>query len=262
MRMKKNLTTPTALVLASAVLSNSCNSGYFSEQVSNDQFAIYDVSKEFIPVETLLDDTSMDYLNNLSTMFNDVYANKKSQELLRKSPELYFAQYNIPSEVDIENSEFKLLFALTDEEILNALKNNDIQTFIRICNQKNYFTNVEFSQEILRLSKKISENPKIQESLEGLPQDQATMLIPYAAVAAAAVYVIVVYSVGAGINWAGGIVAWLEVMVSSRSAQNTMLRSMIKDENILKLWVNKDITIQKNLIKEYARQIIEVNSSL
>lgn len=87
--MKKKLTTPTALALASAVLSNSCNSDYFTEQLSNDQFAIYDMSKEFIPIEILMDDTSLDYLNNLSTMFNDVYTNKKSQNLLRESPSLF-----------------------------------------------------------------------------------------------------------------------------------------------------------------------------
>lgn len=135
--MKKKLTTPTALALASAVLSNSCNSDYFTEQLSNDQFAIYDMSKEFIPIEILMDDTSLDYLNNLSTMFNDVYTNKKSQNLLRESPSLFFAQYNIQSEVDIKNSEFKLLFALTDEEILQSLRHNDIKIFLKLCEEKN-----------------------------------------------------------------------------------------------------------------------------
>lgn len=260
--MKKKLTTPTALALAAAVLSNSCNSGYFTEQLSTDQFAIYDVSKEFIPVEMLIDDTSLDYLNNLSTMFNDVYTNKKSQKLLRESPDLFFAQYDIPPGVDIKKSEFKLLFALTDEEILKSLKHNDIQTFLRLCKERNYFTNIEFSEEILKLSRTISEHPEIQESLHGLPQIRAVYLIPFAAVAAAAVYVEVVYSVGAGINWAAGVVAWLEVMVASRSAQNTMIKSIIKDENILKLWINKDMTIQKRLIEEYARQIIEADKAL
>lgn len=28
-----------------------------------------------------------------------------------------------------------------------------------------------------------------------------------------------------------------------------MLKSIIKDENILQLWINKDINIQKNLIR-------------
>lgn len=244
--MKKKLTTPTALALASAVLSNSCNSDYFTEQLSNDQFAIYDMSKEFIPIEILMDDTSLDYLNNLSTMFNDVYTNKKSQNLLRESPSLFFAQYNIQSEVDIKNSEFKLLFALTDEEILQSLRHNDIKTFLKLCEEKKYFTNIEFSEEILKLSRTISKHPEIQESLQGLPQVRAVYVVPFAAVAAAAVYVVVVYSVGAGVNWAAGVVAWLEVMVASRSAQNTMIKSIIKDENILKLWINKDMDIQKN----------------
>lgn len=41
-----------------------------------------------------------------------------------------------------------------------------------------------------------------------------------------------------------------------------MIKSIIKDENILKLWINKDITIQKRLIEEYARQIIEADKAL
>lgn len=95
-----------------------------------------------------------------------------------------------------------------------------------------------------------------------MPQVRAVYVVPFAAVAAAAVYVVVVYSVGAGVNWAAGVVAWLEVMVASRSAQNTMIKSIIKDENILKLWINKDMDIQKKLIEEYVRQIIGSDSSL
>lgn len=41
-----------------------------------------------------------------------------------------------------------------------------------------------------------------------------------------------------------------------------MIKSIIKDENILKLWINKDMTIQKRLIEEYARQIIEADKAL
>lgn len=41
-----------------------------------------------------------------------------------------------------------------------------------------------------------------------------------------------------------------------------MIKSIIKDENILKLWINKDITIQKRFIEEYARQIIEADKAL
>lgn len=41
-----------------------------------------------------------------------------------------------------------------------------------------------------------------------------------------------------------------------------MIKSIIKDENILKLWINKDMTIQKRLIEEYTRQTIEADKAL
>lgn len=213
-------------------------------------------------IQNISDSTGWDPATSQVNSYLISLSDKESQKLLRESPDLFFAQYDVPSGVDIKKSEFKLLFALTDDEILKSLKHNDIQTFLRLCKERNYFTNIEFSEEILKLSRTISEHPEIQESLQGLPQVRAVYLIPFAAVAAAAVYVVVVYSVGAGINWAAGVVAWLEVMVASRSAQNTMIKSIIKDENILKLWINKDMTIQKRLIEEYARQIIEADKAL
>jgi len=46
------------------------------------------------------------------------------------------------------------------------------------------------------------------------------------------------------------------------SGTKRLKKSIIKDENILKLWINKDMTIQKKLIEKYAKQIIEIDSSL
>ena len=255
--MKKKITSPIALLLAASVLANSCSGNYFIEQEESvEHFAVSDVAKEFLPVDIIIDDATFEYLDNISKMFRALYTSKTFRNLLQESPDVFFAQYNLPEKVDIENSEFKLLFALTDEDILSSLKKDDVKTFLTLCRERGYFTNLELSQEVLKLKQLLDENPDLRDNITEISQRADTAV----AAVVAAVYVLVLYNVGVGINWAAGVIAWLEVIATSTSAKNLMIKSITQDENILRIWINKDSSIQKKLIEEYAKQITDIGN--
>lgn len=262
---KPNSTKVIASVLASSILANSCTIDYyFIDDDDKKTFAENKSTGEsYLSLEIFLENSSREYLYKVSTLVKNLTENPVLFQEFVANPKAFFMKNGIESEFNIENSEFKFLFALHDEQLKHAIQTSNHKLFLQICKEKGLFDSIEISPILKSIKEKLNNDPKYAQLLKDLnvedTGEKAVLVFAFAAVVVAAVYVIAAYSVGLGINWAAGIVAYLKVMVTGPES-NIDRNKLFEQQPVLRLWLlkegNKPEYIVDEFISENAIQIV------
>lgn len=95
-----------------------------------------------------LSETLIEYSKAISAIFEDITTNHDAAQAFCENPDAYIAN-RFPQtrssnlHLDLSDREKKILMAMTDEQVQNAIKSRDFSTFIHACVQKGYFASAE-----------------------------------------------------------------------------------------------------------------------
>lgn len=155
----------------------------------------------------------------------------------------------------LHEAERRLLFAFADDDILNAVKTKDIETFLSLCSERGYIgiINEHNKPENIRAMFKTDEDHKtfmhLIGNLDGYnPATRAVAGVTVTIVAGAVFFVgaAVIYAAAAGITVGAGTVAAYETGIAVNQAiytnSETSIRSSAMDvyEPVLRIWTENN----------------------
>lgn len=239
---KKNLIVKAVTGLtASSIIASSCGGNLLEMNESNylnpQTRGLSDEGSPALLIDLSQDE--MDYLNFLTKLANDIIKDPIIAKQFAKNPNSFIKEYGYKGEITLDEGMLKLILALGDEEINQAVNQNDMTTALALMESKGYLNNI--SEVKIQLTneqiKKVYNNLGIPIDDSDLTNsDAAAVAVPVLVYALAIVYsqAAVVYNVGGAIN----VVAMLTVYAWSElwGAQSNEIDNVIEHNLPLKLW--------------------------
>ena len=226
---KKNLLNKMALGLAVVTpVSTSCtNDGTNDTLLSSNQLS----EEGAIAINLTMSKEDYEYLNLLEKLSVDIVNNPLVAKQFAKDPQVFLEQYGYKGKVALDEDMLRLILALGDDEINQAVNSNDIATAVKLMEKKGLFKNLNNTK--LHFSK---EQKKYILDQLGINHDDeivstAVAVVPVYAIAIAISQAAVVYNAAAAIN----VYAWVEVW-GTTAVEN----DITDNELVLKLWSLKD----------------------
>jgi hypothetical protein len=237
MKKKPNFQQVIAGTLATAILAQSCTKYpdlyYDPSTVPNiNQNNIYNSpTYPFSSISISLTLEEKEYLDFVSYLLDDILKNSQNAETFINDPNGYAieAGYN-NLELDINNDDLlKFIIALSDNEIRDAVKNNNITKFLQLCKQKNIIGNFNITNNSV-IKKILEKNPNISHFFDDMPfankaafKDANTAVLIHVAVAIGAVVAAVV-------------VVFVAAVVIAAAHEDEEYRNLGNDQIALQLW--------------------------
>lgn len=134
--------------VAASILVSSCSTGYnFDDSyygshadnlASGESF--FDLSKSNLSEEFL------HKLTAIQQIIKTILVDKKAARQFAENPDEYVTSQEILFNVVLHEPERRLLFAFADDDILKAVKTNDIETFLSLCSERGYIGVINANQ--------------------------------------------------------------------------------------------------------------------
>lgn len=251
--------------VAAAILAPSCTDGYnFSDSYygSHVENLIHGESL-FNVSESNLSEEFLHKLKAIQQIIDTVLINRKEAKLFAKNPDEYIATKEIDFNIMLHEAERRLLSAFADDDILNAVKQSDVETFLSLCSERGYIGVInEYNKpENIRA---IFKNDEDYESFMHLVENvdghnlttRAVAGVPVAVVAGAVFYMgaAVIYAAAAGVTvGVDALVAYEigvavnESMYVDSETNNLGTEVMGINEPVLRIWTENNGMISSDV---------------
>lgn len=161
MKFSKCFTQAVSGVVSGSILFTSCNVYNL-----NDDF-LYESNKEIddfnsnaIPISLKINPEGAEYIRFLQQLSEDIIDSPDIARSFYENPKLFLEKYGYNETIDLNDSFLKLILALGNEDILNAVQENDIKKFLSICKDQNL---LNFDNDYCL---KILDNSELRQNLE------------------------------------------------------------------------------------------------
>ena len=146
-RIKKTTNQVIAGTLAASFLTVSCTQYNLPEHIVNDNINVtnpdLDLGKIAIPISLQLKPDDAKYILAIQKLTEDILSNPQIAKELSLNPEAVLRQYGFDGAVNLDDGLLKIVKALSDVDLLNAIKANDFRTFVDISMEKGLFKSTE-----------------------------------------------------------------------------------------------------------------------
>lgn len=138
--MKRIRTKNNSLVaktLATSMLFASCVPNTELDQIMEGQFGSSSeediANSKGVPISLFLNEETKQSLREIAPLVQEIIANPQIAQELSKDPEAFCKQRGYKFTIDLDDAIFKVIVALGNSEINEALKNNDFERFMQLC---------------------------------------------------------------------------------------------------------------------------------
>ncbi|MCL2097705.1 MAG: hypothetical protein FWH23_02975 [Bacteroidales bacterium] len=139
-QMKPIVTKTVCGVVASNILLVSCMQGYNFDDSLYGTFtdnptthtAMVSIS------ESNLSEELIHQINSINAIIGKIITDKEEAKNFATDPQAYLASQEMNFQIMLSEQEKAVLIALSDNDIANAVRNNDIALFLKICKEKGY----------------------------------------------------------------------------------------------------------------------------
>lgn len=154
--------------LASTILLESCvkdcNLYYLDKSVQdiNKEYqANYKNSTPFSLLNIQINNEDRQYFDFINKLTNDILQDRSKAAIFLANPSDYAVSSGFPNLIiSLDDDLIKLITAIADEEIYNAIQQNNISRFIQLCKENNIVTNFQIA-DVERVNRLIEENPAL-----------------------------------------------------------------------------------------------------
>lgn len=268
-KLKKNVVIATI----SGLLVSSCDNhnlddniyGNFAENKS-ENVAFYSIE------DSNLSESFFYHVNIFNSIIKDMMTNKEMADLFCTNPDEYLKIKKIPATFQITEEQKILIKAFCDEDVIEVVKENNLQKFITICKEKGYlnFRTRKLDNEINDYSIYFKDNEDFEKFKQYILDSGGEEIAPMAAIpavtvgigsVAAALYAVAGVSAAVGEN----VVYYLDFWWDSGEAQNAqMLTRLSSREPVIKLWLNSSNSkvdydmVYSEIIEKRVNEIMDI----
>lgn len=141
--MKKKIFKNSVLGISVLTGATGCNSdsGMETKDIGND-FILNGNSNTNVKTKAIAVPLSMDnkqYINAVKQLANDVFCYPELAKDFIKSPQTYFSRYGYEGEILLDDGIIKLIMAYANDDIRQAIQNNDLKLMVRLCSKNHLF---------------------------------------------------------------------------------------------------------------------------
>ncbi len=222
--VKKHLESIVSGTLATSILVSSCNC-YHSDNIYEKYMPSVDIGEHLLPISISIRPNDAKYIMALQQLCMAILDDPKMAKCVYDNPETILHRYGFKGKIRLDDSVVKIILALGDDDINNAIKEKNMEKFLYLCRQKKYISDVD---KVDILSDKY-----YQEQLAKYEQYTATRSLDFVeqefiwvagAIAVAVVAVVVLVGFGAG--WNVGAAYNSFVKVNRVSTEESELREL------------------------------------
>jgi hypothetical protein len=198
--------------LATTFLLESCAKDYdlyYSNQPVNDINKNLPAHLKNGSPYSLLDiqisDDDRQYFDFINKLTLDILNDRNNANKFLANPAEYAAASGFPGlTISLDDDLIKLITAIADEELYNAIQHNDISKFLKLCKEKNLITEYNLA-DANRLNKLVEANPALLSLMDINNPDSSVVAFAFAVAVGALVAVwVVVVTHAVGVNVVGG----------------------------------------------------------
>lgn len=241
MKNNKHFTNTVIALTTSSVVLSSCD-GYFIDNDLVDSNSLSDIGESAISINFSKADA--EYLDLLNKLGNDILQHPSIANEFAINPENYMKKHGYYGSIDLDENMMRLVLALGNDQINEAIKKHDIMEAVRLMEEKGLLTN---TYTRLSLTKKQVEeinkimgikNTTTKVGVDDIDQQMFVVGIAIVYVIAAVIsQAAVAYNVAAAINAA----VWLNVAVksnvkTSREIDIAYTSNLIENNYVLKVF--------------------------
>ena len=137
--MKKKIFKNSVLGISVLTGATGCNSdsGMETKDIGND-FILNGNTNTNVKTKAIAVPLSMDnkqYINAVKQLANDVFCYPELAKDFIKSPQTYFSRYGYEGEILLDDGIIKLIMAYANDDIRQAIQNNDLKLMVRLCSR-------------------------------------------------------------------------------------------------------------------------------
>ena len=255
-KVKKTVETIVSGVLASSILASSCSVPHVDDNLYDEYIPERDVGEELLPVSIRLKPEDAKYIKALQALSQDILHNPSIAKEVTVNPNI-LARYGYDGAINLEDSVIKIILALGNDEISQAIKDKDINKFMALCKQYGLLSDKiqsdllsdEFYQEQMEKIKRFAKTRAVSEQDDDLQYD---IFLVAGALVVVVVGVVVVTGVGA--VWNVGA-AWNNYVTVNRVA-NTKADMYQKDVSVIDV-IPMTLADGYHLISEYYEDTVQ-----
>lgn len=260
--------------LATSILYTSC-----CPTVIDEKDMIYLSSENLIqlnnaiatPLNLNLKSEDYEYLKFLDKLSKEIIYNPSIAADFSKNPQNYLNKYQYRGKINLDDGLLKLILALGDIDIANAIKESNVRDFLRLCKEKNLIGNIGFFNDEY-YQEQISELANKDEFKQYLECINPELITPYSGPSRppmpspppnfVAAVPVVAYFVAAIVATAAVAIAMAVVILEAvKGPQNINLSANNQDDLIINAWVlkggkNFQITFDEQ-VNKYIDEIID-----
>lgn len=258
---KKVLTKIIVGTVSSSILIASCKVGDYNLD-GNKYGPMADNNPEGVRLldvsESNLSDEFLKKIKAISSIVEEVLSDRNAAKQFCDSPELYLAAKEEALSIVLTDEDKRVLRAFSDEDIIEAVKSNDMAEFLRIGRERGYIglVTTRSPEEIRSIFRSEQDYKEFMMALEegGGPTTRAAGVgLVVVAVAAAAIYAAVetMAAVQVGVVYHVGF--WTKT--AGPTGESQAASSLVMDrEPVLKLWMDNNGTVEADV---FYREIID-----
>ena len=145
MKRKKTTNQVIAGTLAAGFLTASCTQYHIPEQElsNNTEMGDFDLGQIAIPISLKLNPDDAKYIMVIQKLTDDILRKPSVAKDLNLDPESVLRQYGYNGVVNLDDGLLKIVQALSDTDLVNAIKTNNFKTFLNICSEKGLLKSTE-----------------------------------------------------------------------------------------------------------------------
>lgn len=267
-RSKKHFESIVSSVLATSILSSSCTY-YHSEDVYDRYEPTRNIGDALLPISIKIKPDDARYIKALQKLSIDILNNPEIANEALNNPLTVLNKYGYNGDIRLDDTITKIILALGNKEINDAIKNKNMNDFVALCKKynliadqnKSEFLSNKYYQEQLTKYKEYTQT-RVQAD-----ETAAELFFVAGAIAIAVVAVVVVAGVGAAWNVIAGYNSFVRVnrMASREEAQQLSVIDIVpmKTENGYQLvdeYYEEAVSSAVEFIKIEHPEVLKVNS--
>lgn len=270
--MNHKLTKLTIESLAGTILFNSCGAGYIyeesAEEINQSLHKQTDTrSTDYNSIAIPFSNNDIDYLSFLNELAQDIINNPDVATKFIDDPNVYIKSKGYTGcTIEPDSKLTKMILCLSDAEIGNAIKNQDINLYLDLMITKGYIKNItiEDSDNVLEIADKIHDlfygKPKIpNKNLQYLNSSFAFFYLAVVVGVCAVVWAVVAEHVGAAnaVVLATVVAQSLGVVTSGKPP----LLENLYNSHYLEIWnIKSEDNSNINIVADqYIKRMVEDN---
>ncbi|MDR0233128.1 MAG: hypothetical protein LBI82_13600 [Dysgonamonadaceae bacterium] len=173
MKTSKKLNQIVSGVLSTSILTASCTQySLIDDRIyDNKVTGNLDLGEIAIPISLELKPEDIQYIKAIQRITIDILNSPKKAKAFNENPKSVLKNYGYNGDINLDDNLLRITMALADEDIHNAIKNQDFKTYVKLCKEKGIISSTkgifadEFYQEQLRKVLKDNDITKLKDQL-------------------------------------------------------------------------------------------------